>query len=149
MDNTQENDKTGLEPECINDLDKTRKWAMFLAIFGFIVSGVLLIVGIFAVVFFWIFNKGDTATIYPGWYICSVLIASAVLNFLPVLYLYRFSKNISDAVKTTDKKLVTTAFRNLSYSFTWFGILVIVAIAVYIITFIVLGSSVALLKDIG
>ena len=149
MDNSQENDKTGLEQECIKDLDKTRKWALFLAIFGFIVSGVLLILGIFAGVFLGIFNKGDTVTIYPGWYICSVLLASAVLNFLPVLYLYRFSKNMSEAVKTTDDKLVTTAFQNLRYSFTWFGILVIVAIVVYIITFIVLGSSVAFLKDIG
>jgi cytochrome oxidase assembly protein ShyY1 len=149
MDNSQENIKTGLDPECIKDLDKTRKWAMFLAVFGFIVSGVLLIVGIFAVVFFSIFNKGDTSTIYPGWYICSVLIASAILYFFPVLYLYRFSKNMSGAVKTNDKTLVTTAFQNLRYSFTWFGILVIVAIAVYIITFLVLGSSVALLKEIG
>ena len=149
MDNSQVKGRSGLEPECIKDLDKTRKWAMFLAIFGFIGAGALLIVGIFAVAFFSIFNKGDTLTIFPGWFICSVLIASAVLYFFPVLYLYRFSKSMSKAINLTDNKLLTSAFQNLRHCFTWFGILVIVAIVLYVITFIVMGSSVTFLKDLG
>jgi hypothetical protein len=149
MDSIEEKIKTGLEQENLKDLDITRKWAMFISILGFIGVGVLLIVGIFAVLFLCIFNKGDTSTTYPGWFICSVLIASAVLYFFPVLYLFRFSKNMSDTVKTPDRHLLTKAFRNLKYCFRWFGILMIVAIVLYVITFFVLGSSVTFLKDMG
>lgn len=59
MDSTEENIKTGLEQENLKDLEITRKWAMFISILGFIGVGVLLIVGIFAVLFLCIFNKGD------------------------------------------------------------------------------------------
>ena len=149
MDNLQETIETGLEQANLKDLDITRKWAMFLAILGFIFAGVLLIVGIFAVIFLFIFNKGDPSSTYPAWLVCSVLIVSAILCFFPVLYLFRFSKNMRDAVKKADKQLLTKAFRNLKNCFTWFGIMVIVAIALYVITFFILGTSVTFLKDTG
>jgi len=149
LENTDSAIKTELEQESLKDLDKTRKWAMFLAILGFIGVVVLLVVGLSAVLFLCIFNKGDTSSTYPGWLACSIFIASAVLYFFPVLYLFRFSKNISDAVKTPDKQLLTKAFRNLKYCFTWFGIVIIVAIILYVVTFFILGASVTFLKDMG
>ena len=149
MDNIEEPIKPGLEQENLKDLDITRKWAMFIAILGFIGVGVLLVVGIFAVLFLCIFNKGDTSTTYPGWLVCSTFIALAVLYFFPVLYLFRFSKNMSDAVKTPDKQMLTKAFRNLKYCFRWFGILIIVAIVLYVVTFFILGASITFLKDMG
>ena len=60
MDNIQEITKIEIEQDTLKDLDTTRKWTMFLAILGFIGIGVFLIVGIFAGIFFSVFNKGDT-----------------------------------------------------------------------------------------
>ncbi len=149
MDNLEEITKLEIEQETLKDLDKTRKWTMFLAILGFIGIGVLLIVGLFTGVFLSVFNKGDTATSYPGWLVCIIIIAASILYFFPMLYIFRFSKFMSIVIKTRDKEELKKAFKNLRSYFTYIGILVIVVLVIYIIAFLVMGASVTFLKDLG
>jgi len=149
MENIEEKPKIELELETLRDLDRTRRWTMFLAILGFIAIGVLLIVGIFTGIFLSIFNKGDTATSYPGWMVCVFIISASVINFFPMLYIFRFSKFISGVAKTHDKEELKKAFRNLRSYFTYVGIVIIVALVVYVITFLALGASFDFIKDLG
>jgi len=149
MENLEEKPKIELEYETLKDLDRTRRWTMFLAILGFIGIGVLLIVGIITGVFLSVFNKGDTASSYPGWLVCIVIIAASAIYFFPLLYMFRFSKFISGVVKTRNTDELKRAFKNLRSYFTYIGILVIALLVIYVIAFVALGSSFTFLKDLG
>ncbi len=149
MDDVQETPKIELEYETLKDLDRTRKWTMFLAILGFIGISILLIVGIFTGVFMSVFNKGDTATSYPGWLVCIIFIAASVIYFFPIFFIFRFSKFISGVVKTQSTEELKKAFKNLRSYFTYIGILVIAMLVIYIIAFLLLGTSFTFLKDLG
>jgi hypothetical protein len=146
MDNIEEIKKLEIEQETLKDLDTTRKWTMFLAILGFIGIGVLLAVGLFTGVFLSVFNKGDTATSYPGWLVFVIIVTTSILYFFPMLFIFRFSKFIKVVIKTHDSEELKKAFKNLRSYFTYIGILVIAALVIYVIAFLIMGSSVTFLK---
>jgi hypothetical protein len=146
LEDTSEIRKIELEQETLKDLNTTRKWTMFLAILGFIGIGVFLIAGLVGGVFLSVFNKGDTATTYPGWLVIIIIITTSVLYFFPMLYIFRFSKFISLAVKTRDKDEMKKAFKNLKSYFAFLGILFIAVLVIYIIAILAMGSSMTFLK---
>lgn len=149
MENTSESKKIEIEQETINDLDSTRKWTMFLAIMGFIGIGIILSIGLFAGVFLSIFKTGDTPIgITEGLVFIPVLIV-AVIYFFPVLFLFRFSKHTTFAVKNLDKQALSKAIKNLKSYYIFLGILVIILITAYVFAFIAAGASFGFLKDLG
>lgn len=149
MENSPEIRKIEIEEDTLRDLDKTRKWTMFLAIVGFIFIGLLLIFGLFAGVFLSLFNSGDAPVGFPEWMVYVVILICAALYFFPVLYLFRFSKHTSNAVKTLDKQELHKAFKNLKAYYVYTGVLLIIVLSIYVIAFIAAGASVAFLKDLG
>ncbi|MCU0472089.1 MAG: DUF5362 family protein [Bacteroidales bacterium] len=149
MDNLPEIKKIEIEDNTLKDLNITSKWTMFLAILGFIFTGIMVIIGLFAGVFLAVFKAGDSPVGFPEWLIFVIILIFAVLYFFPVLYLFRFSKHTSNAVKTLDKHELHKAFRNLRSYYVYTGILLIVVLVIYVVGFIVAGASVAFLKDLG
>jgi hypothetical protein len=148
MENTTEIRKIEIEQDTLKDLDTARKWTLFLAILGFIGIGLLLIIGLFAGVFLSVFSTSDIPLGFPEWLVIIIVLIFAAIYFFPVLFLFRFSKHTSNAVKSLDKQEMQKAFRNLRSYFMYIGILVIVVLAVYFIAFIAAGASVAFLKDL-
>jgi MFS family permease len=149
METTPEIPKIEIEQETLKDLNTTRKWTMFLSILGFIGIGVLVIAGLFAGAFLSVFNTGDADLGYPEWLVFIIVLAFAAIYFFPVLYLFRFSKHTSAAVKTLDKNELHKAFKNLRRYYVFIGILIIVVLALYLIIIVAAGASVALFKGLG
>jgi MFS family permease len=150
MDDTKELKKIELEEDSLRDIDTTRKWAMVIAIFGFIAIGLMLILGIVTGLFLSVFNGGSIAGaarwgFLPG----AIMIVFCIIYFFPILYLYRFSKHAGIAVRNTDKNLMQKAIRYLRKYFVYIGILLIIVLVVYFVAFIVSGASLAFLKDMG
>lgn len=142
----EERPRIELEFETLRDLDKTRKWTMFLAILGFIVIGAFLIVGLFTGVFLTIFNKGDAASSYPGWLVFIIIISTSILCFFPVLFIFRFSKFISNVFRSENKSEIKNAFKSLRSYFTYTGVVVIALLVIYVTAFLVMGSWISFLK---
>jgi len=149
MENNPENRKIEIEQETLNDLNTTRKWTMFLAILGFIAIGLMVIVGLFAGVFLSIFRTADTSLGFPEWMVFLIVIIFIVIYFIPVLFLFRFSKYTATAVRTLDNNALRKAIKNLKAYYVFTGILVIIVLSVYLIAFIAAGASVAFLKNLG
>jgi len=150
MENQQELKKIELEEDSLKDLDTTRKWAMFLAILGFIAIGLMAIIGIIAALFLSVFNGGsipgaESWGFLPG----AILIVFCIIYFFPILYLYRFSKHSGIAVRTIDKSQMQKSIRYLKKYFVYVGILLIIVLVVYFVVFIISGASLAFLKDMG
>lgn len=148
MENTPEIKKIEIEEQSLKDLDKTRKWSMFLAILGFIGIGLMVIGSLIAVLFLSAFKTESALGVSESLFIIP-LIAIAVLYFFPLLYLYRFSKHTGTAVKTLDRQEMQIAFKNLRRYYVFIGILVIVILVLYVIGIAVAGASLSFLKGMG
>lgn len=146
MGTTPVMEKIEIEQESLKNLDIARKWTMFLAILGFIFLGLLIIIGVIAGTFLSVFDSGESGLGLPESVVLILFIVITATNFLPVFYLFRFSKYTAHAVISKDRKELTKAFKNLKYFFIYLGILLIVIFSIYITVLIVSESSVTFLK---
>jgi hypothetical protein len=148
METPLENKKIEIEQETIKHLNTTRKWAMFLAIIGFIILGLIIIIGLIAGTFLTAFNSGGKDLGIPESLMFVPILLLAVIYFFPVLFLFRFSKHTSHAVQTLDKLEFHKAIKNLKSFFVYIGVLIIIILSLYIVVLIVAGSSLAFLKGL-
>jgi len=148
METPLENRKIEIEQETLKHLNTTRKWAMFLAIIGFIILGLIVIIGLIAGTFLTAFNSGGKDLGIPESLMFVPILLLAVIYFFPVLFLFRFSKHTSHAVQTLDKLEFHKAIKNLKSCFVYIGVQIIIILSLYIVVLIVAGSSMAFLKGL-
>jgi MFS family permease len=149
MEETKEINKIEIGQDSLKNLDTTRKWTMFLAILGFIGIGMLFAGGIFAAAFLTIFNSESSAVGIPESLVFIIILAFAMIYLFPVLYLFRFSKHTSAAVRNNDKEELRMAFKNLRKYFVFIGVMIIIVLTLYVVIFIAAGASVAFLQKPG
>lgn len=140
--------KIEISNQSVINLNKARKWAMFLAIIGFIIFGLITIIGIIALVFLFFFKSDELCLGIKDPLLLIMLIAVSVIYFLPVLFLFRFSKYTRDALQKSDKQKLDKAFKYLRILFAYLGILFIIALSGYIVILVVSGASMSLLRGI-
>jgi len=144
MENNSVRENLEIKPEILNYLDTTRKWTMFLAILGYISLGTFIIGGFITGIFISVFNTSQTRL--TQWAIIVLFLATALVTFFALRYIFRFSKFMRHAIKEHDQQALVKAFRNLKSYYVYIGIVVIVILVIYVVTFIVAGASVALLN---
>lgn len=160
MENLQEGKKIEVGSEMLGYLNTTRKWTMFFAILGFIFIGLMLLGGIVAGGMLKSLSGLSNVEGIEGFeetgaflgvaeiMVFIVLLIFAVIYFIPVFYLYRFSRHTSMAVKNLDPAALTKALRNLKSYWVYLGILTIIILVVYFIIFMVAGASMAFLSGL-
>ena len=148
METNLEIRKIEIENETLKVLNTARKWAMFLAIIGFIFLGLIIVIGLIAGTFLTAFNSGEKSLGIPESLMFIPFLLVALLYFFPVLFLFRFSKHTSHAILTLDKMEFHKAMKNLKSYFAYIGIMIIVVFSFYIVVLIVAGTSMAFLKGL-
>ncbi|NQT78575.1 MAG: hypothetical protein HQ565_12760 [Bacteroidetes bacterium] len=129
-----------LSPNSMKYLVATRKWALFLAIIGFIGLGIMILVALFMMAF------STTYSAFPGSGIPFVFIGFlyliiSVVYFFPVYYLLKFSTNMKKAVLLKNEITLEEAFRFLKNHYQFVGILMIIIISLYLL--IIMGMMIA------
>jgi hypothetical protein len=117
-------------------LDRTRKWANFLAIVGFIFSGLILLM---AIGIGFIFSKlpgMEQLPFMPG-FIGIFYVIIGVINFIAALFLFRFAVNLKNAIKGKDENKFLPAFNNLDKLFQLIGVLTIIMLALYVLVILI------------
>jgi len=140
--------KIEIEQETLAHLNTTRKWAMFLAIIGFIFLGLMLIIGLLAGTFLSAFKTGAKSSVIPESLMFIPVLLIGVIYFFPVLFLFRFSKFMHHAIQNLDKVEFNKALKNLKAYFAYIGILLIIVLSLYLVILVVAGSSLAFLKGL-
>jgi hypothetical protein len=130
-----------VDQQMLKQLNTTRRWTMFLAIVGFILLGILIVMGILTGTFLSFFSPGDKAMITKELLAAIGFIVVTILYFFPVLYLLRFSNHMARAVHHMDSMEFAKAIKNLKSFFVFFGILTILALTAYISALIISGIS--------
>lgn len=133
-----------LTQEAQGFLKETGKWAMFLAILGFIALAFMLLGGLS------MFAMGDaidsassmggSPMSLPGTVLGIIYLIAAGLYFIPVLYLYKFASNIKQAIANSNTIQLTEALKNLKSHYKFVGIITIIAIVGWIIGIIAMIS---------
>ncbi|HEY8398583.1 MAG TPA: DUF5362 family protein [Flavihumibacter sp.] len=118
-------------------LQETAKWAKFLSILGFVLCGIMVLVGLGMAT-----ALNEVPSMYGG--VSSVLfsviyIAMAALYFFPCLYLYRFAVNMKNALQANEPAQLQESFKNLKSTFRFVGILTIIVLALYALVIVGAG----------
>ena len=125
-------------------LGETARWAKFLSIVGFVMCGLIVLAGIFFVVFMPKFPTfGGNAEYETGFafgkgILAFVYIIMAVICFFPYWYLFNFATKMQVALKSDDQINLNTSFGKLKSCFKFVGILTIVFLSFYALGIIVL-----------
>ena len=141
MDTNPEIRKIEIGPETLKHLNKLRKWTMFLAISGFIFFGLIITLGLLTGTFLTAFNQSDKTQGIPDALVFAAFIGLALINFFPILFLFRFSKHASSAVSKLELKEMHIAIKYLKRFFICLGVILIVVITVFIASLVLAGTS--------
>ncbi|HOF20838.1 MAG TPA: hypothetical protein PLO24_06265 [Bacteroidales bacterium] len=125
MDNSRDSRKI------LKEFNAIRKWALFLSVIGLIAAVSFAVTGLFTGIFLSVFNVDDPAQGFPAWLSFLIIFLLFLLLLLPVIFLFRFSRFTSTAVRTNDEGIMHKAVRNLKTHYLTLGILVIVILVLY------------------
>ncbi|MBK9935567.1 MAG: hypothetical protein IPP61_06600 [Cytophagaceae bacterium] len=130
---------------------ETAKWGKFLAIAGFILSGILVLFGVFfGTIYNGMMNRalGESQAAPQvqgmGFFMGAMYVAIAAIYLIPCFYLFKFSKKAKTAVEDSDASDLEEAFLNQKSMFKFFGIFTIVILAIYgiAILFAIIGGGI-------
>ena len=135
----------GIDPSSKAHLAEAARWARFLAIVGFIMCGLIVLIGIFAASFITSFSSkfgnefGGATSMGSGMgSLMTVLyIGIAILYFFPCLFLFRFANLMKAALATEEQDNLNKSFQNLKVMFRYVGIITIIVLAIYLIGILV------------
>lgn len=126
-------------------LRETTKWSYFLSIIGFIGIAFMVVLGLFMgfISAGSPLNWGAEDSSYMYGYKLGVAlfyIIIALVYLFPVLYLFKFSKNMKHALSNTNSEAFIEAFKNLKSHYKFIAIFTIAIIVLYFI--IVFGIAI-------
>ncbi|MEO9483730.1 MAG: DUF5362 family protein [Ekhidna sp.] len=121
-----------------NNFLETAKWGKFLAIVGFVMSGLMILAG------FFIMGAGsmiDEMPFEPGAFGIIYILISLIYIF-PSLYLFRFSSQMQRSIREQSQHQCSEAYNNLRRLFVFMGVFTIIMLSIYAlaILFGVLGG---------
>jgi preprotein translocase subunit SecG len=149
MDQNQDTSLFGmnLDPAGRAHLAEAARWAKFLAIVGFVICALILIIGVFfGSVFGTLMGQyqrtynDDFATPAAtgfGAMAAIMYILMAVVYFFPCLFMYRFATKMKTALAANDQEALNTSFQNLKATFRFIGILTLIWLLFVALAFIV------------
>ena len=123
-------------------LSDTAKWARFLAIVGFIFSGLCFLAGLFGLInadtsprrrsYFETTSSQDLSPIYSA----ILVLVIALVWFATSLYTWRFADKMKTALAQSDQYSFIDSFANLSKNYRLMGIVTIVYLVLVVLAIV-------------
>jgi hypothetical protein len=117
-----------VDHEASSYLRDAARWAKFLAIVGFVICGIIVLVALFAgsmlaTSFGAMGARGSTAM---GAMVSVIYIIIALISFFPWLFLFNFASKMQVALRNNDQVQLNQSFKNLKSCYRFLGILMII-----------------------
>ncbi|MBV2225421.1 MAG: hypothetical protein KUL85_01070 [Sphingobacterium mizutaii] len=151
QNNPYQNYDLKIGPVAIEYLRETAKWTKFLSILGMIGMAIYLVVAFFMFLYF-IGNSSTSREQVNAFAMIPFLLMMIImiaLYFAPILWLYKFSKNLQEAINLRNSDHLTTAFNFLKKHYKFIGILAIIMVGLYLLSFFGLLATGILSKMAG
>lgn len=120
------------------DLYETAKWGKFMSIVGFVSVGFLLLMA-FSLLFTG--NLGQQFGGISQAFVSGFYFVIAIIYIFPVVFLYRYSKEIKKAMHGDDRVELENAFGNLKKLFVFFGIVTALTLLFYALAIISVAAG--------
>ncbi len=117
--------------ESIHFFKETGKWTKLLAILGFIFIGLMVLAALTMGTLMSAFGGDDSIMPFSGVAFGAVYLIMALIYYFPVMYLYKFSKNIKRAFVTMDAQSFNTAIESLKSHYKYIGIFTVIIMVFY------------------
>lgn len=132
-----------LTSESVGFLVTTAKWGKFLAILGFIVTGLLFVSGI---LMSFVLGKLQDEMVplnmpIPPIVLSIIYILIAAIYVIPVIFLNTFCNNALKAINSYSNEYLTKSLKNLKNLFVFIGVSTVIILALYLIVLVIVGSA--------
>lgn len=132
-----------LTEESISFLLKAAKWGKFLAILGFIVTGLLVVAGI---MMSFVMNMVSDEMVplnlpFSPVFFSVLYIFIAGIYMIPVIFLNTFSNNVLKAVNLSSTEKMTISLKNLKNLFVFVGVSTVVILTIYAAILIIAATA--------
>jgi len=122
-------------------LDETRKWSKFIAVFCIVMAGFMAFSAI-------VLLLAGTKTELPGAGILGIAyLIFAVLTFVPMLFLVKFSNYAKKAVANKNNSDLEEALKYQKFYYVATGIMVIISI-IFVVAFAIAGFTMGFVSGI-
>ena len=141
----------GIDQSSKSHLAEAAKWAKFLAIVGFVMCGLIVVIAVFADSIVALisnpYNDGYSSSARlaegTGVFVAVFYIGFAIVFFFPYLFLLRFANRMRSALNTNDQLTLNSSFQNLKIMFRYVGILTIVLLSFYALAILMMIVTIA------
>lgn len=132
----------------INFLKETAKWAKFISIVGFVLIGLMVIIGLLLGTVMTAFSAMIPSDLPEGtpnpaafsWIFSAIYIIISGIYFFPVYYLFNFSSKLKSAINSNSQIKLEESFKNLKSHYKFMGIFLIIGIVIYASMFLFIGG---------
>ena len=127
-----------IDPTAKAHLGEAARWGKFLAIMGFILCGLFVVMGLFfstmmASLGTYSSSYGSGAASGIGALMAIVYIIVALVYFFPCLFLFRFANKMKIALLTNEQDSLNGSFQNLKAFLRYFGIITIIFLVLWVL----------------
>ena len=133
-----------IDPVTKTNLNSVANWARFLSIIGFLVLLVALVASILTLTIYSDYIIGSSSEDAYGQQIARNLrwgtaigaIITIVIGYFPCLFLFKFANRMKKALHANSQENLNQAFTLLKVYFRYLGIIILILIIIYSLTFI-------------
>lgn len=121
-------------------LANTARWARFLAIVGFVMCGLMVLMAFSVGSIMGLVSQQNPAIMAMGGmmsgFVIVIYLLVALLYFFPCLYLFRFARKTQLALQQQNQQDLDDSFRNMERFFRFVGILTVIMLVFYALAMI-------------
>lgn len=137
-------DITSSEPLNVTEYSKRNlkeisRWTMFFSILGFVFIGLMVLAGFFMGSLIPKLSGQEESLPFPGFLFGIIYAFMGIIYFPPVLFLFKFTRGIRNALNNNNSGEMDQAFQNLKSHYRYIGILVAIILTIYILAGLILA----------
>ena len=135
-----------ITPTSKDNLISTSRWANFIAIVGFVMLGIMVVISISTFILTPLMGEFQDFQLYL---VGLIYLIYAVIGFFPYYFLYTFAKKVRKGLETGDQSIFDTGLLNLRRLALFVGVLMIIALSMLLLIVPIVIFTFGMLQSIS
>ena len=140
-----------ITPTSKDNLISTSRWANFIAIVGFVMLGIMVVISISTFILTPLMGEfQDFQSIpFPLYLVGLIYLIYAAIGFFPYYFLYTFARKVRKGLENNDQDTFDTGLTNLRRLALFVGVLIIIALSMLLLIIPVIVFSFGMLQSLS
>ncbi|MBP1664709.1 MAG: hypothetical protein H6Q19_1849 [Bacteroidetes bacterium] len=134
-----------------DNLISTSRWANFIAIVGFVMLGIMVVISISSFILTPLMGEFQDfqSMPFPLYLFGLIYLTYAIIGFFPYYFLYTFARKVKKGLETGDQSIFDTGLINLRRLALFVGVLMIIALSMLLLIIPVMVFSFGMLQSLS